>query len=327
MLRAAAVQMAGRLADIPFNLDHVFALARDAVDAGARAVALPEFFTTPIVYDERLYECVLPPDNPAVERLRDMAVAHGVLIGGSYLELRDGDVYNTYVLAEPSGALHRHDKDLPTMVENAFYVGGADAGLIQTEKTSIGVAMCWETIRSQTVARLAGEVELLMTGSHWWSEPGWPFPRALFAWADRRNAALMHAAPGAFARLVGAPSLHAAHCGVVQGGYLLTPGGRRTGTRTRLMGEAQIVAADGRVLARRRADEGPGIVMADIEVHRRGAPNGSPGGFWIPRLPALFKLMWWHQNMCGAAAYKRAKADGRIKPYDFTKDRDLCKTC
>jgi len=319
-LRAAAVQMQGRVADVRFNLDHVFTLAREAIQAGARIIALPEFFSIPIIYDERLYECALPPENLAVEYLQDMATKHNVLIGGSYLELRGDDVYNCYVLAEPSGAIHRHDKDQPTMVENAFYVGGGDTGLFETEDGYIGVAVCWETIRNRTVERLAGKADLLMTGSHWWSEPGWSFPQVLFDWAHRRNAALMQAAPGVFANLVGAPLLHAAHCGVIQGDYLLTSGGKRVGTRTQLMGETQIVSANGRVLARRKYEEGPGVVIADIDLHPAGELKIPPGGFWIAKLPLLFRLFWLHQNACGRAAYKRAKAEGRIKPFDFKKN-------
>jgi len=319
-VRVAAVQMQGRVGDVRYNLDHIITLAREAAQGGARVIALPEFFTTPIIYDERLYECALLPDNFALERLQDIATKYNVLIGGSYLELRGEDVYNCYVLVEPSGTIHRHDKDQPTMVENAFYVGGNDTGLMDTQDGPIGVAVCWETIRKRTVDRLAGKVDLLMTGSHWWSEPGWAFPRALFNWAHRRNIALMQAAPGIFAKLVGAPVLHAAHCGTIAGSYLLTTGGRRIATKTRLMGETQIVSADGRILARRGREAGPGVIFADIDLSTTSQPNAPPNRFWIPKLPLLFKLFWLQQNACGKSAYKRAKAEGRIKPFDFARN-------
>ena len=48
-----------------------------------------------------------------------------VLIGGSFLcRDADGEVRNAFLLAGPDGLLGRHDKDLPTMWENALYVGG-----------------------------------------------------------------------------------------------------------------------------------------------------------------------------------------------------------
>ena len=51
----AAVQMEGRVADVPYNIDHAARLIDEAVAQGAKIIAIPEFFTTRIVYDERLF--------------------------------------------------------------------------------------------------------------------------------------------------------------------------------------------------------------------------------------------------------------------------------
>ena len=138
----AGLQMEAKLADIPGNLS----LAEKLIDAagakGAKVIALPEFFTTPIIYDERLFACSLPPQNMALDMLIGKAIKHGAQIGGSYLEMRHRDVFNTYVLVEPDGRVHRHDKDLPTMVENAFYRGGSETGLCQTKDYDVGIAIC-----------------------------------------------------------------------------------------------------------------------------------------------------------------------------------------
>jgi predicted amidohydrolase len=325
-VRAAAVQMEARLCDLPYNIAQAGDLAQHALRGGARIVALPEFFTTSIVYDERLWGCALPHDNPALEMMRSLASKYEAMIGGSYLELRPGtendhDVFNTYVLVEPDGNVHRHDKDQPTMVENAFYVGGQDTGLAQTALGNIGMAVCWETIRTRTVYQLTGKVDLLMTGSHWWSEPGWPMGRFLWDRLDRYNSALMQRTPGLFAKMVGAPNLHAAHCGHVAGQIQLSAR-RSVATRTRLMGETQITDASGKIMARRTANEGPGFVSADI-MPGRAATAPAPARFWIDDLPLLFRLFWTHQNAVGRKAYARAKADGRIKPYDWKRNAPL----
>ena len=39
--------------------------------------------------------------------------------------------YGTYVLAEPDGAVHLHDKDIPTAWEQNYYVGGDDDGVVR----------------------------------------------------------------------------------------------------------------------------------------------------------------------------------------------------
>lgn len=45
-MRVAAVQLEVVLADVPTNLAACESLAREAAQAGAQAIALPEFFTT-----------------------------------------------------------------------------------------------------------------------------------------------------------------------------------------------------------------------------------------------------------------------------------------
>ena len=50
-------------------------------------------------------------------------------------------------------------EDLPTMWENAFYVGGHDDGRIAIGATDVGVALCWELMRAQTARRLRGQVD------------------------------------------------------------------------------------------------------------------------------------------------------------------------
>lgn len=320
-LKAAAVQLEGRMADVRYNIAQAGDLAELALREGAEIVALPEFFTTPIIYDERLYRCALLPENPALDMMMQLASRYGAAIGGSYLELRGDDVFNTYVFVDRDGSVHRHHKDQPTMVENAFYVGGHDQGLAQTTLGHVGMAVCWETIRTRTVHRLAGQTDVLMTGSHWWSEPGWRFPRAAWDWLHRYNSALMERTPGLFAQLVGAPNLHAAHCGTIEGRLLLTSRSSAD-TRTHLMGETQICDASGTILARRQAHEGPGIVAATIVPGRR-SPGAVPDRFWIDRLPLIFRAVWAHQNAVGRRAYGRAKAGNRIRPFDWTRNAPL----
>src|SRR5690554_4706547 len=86
--RVAALQMQGRLGDLNYNLDHIRELLDEAVHQKARVVAVPEFFTTPIVENPRLWAASLPTENPALDLLREYATDHNMLVGGSYLERR-----------------------------------------------------------------------------------------------------------------------------------------------------------------------------------------------------------------------------------------------
>jgi predicted amidohydrolase len=98
--KVAAVQMEGRVADLRYNIAQAGDLLEQALRGGAQIVALPEFFTTPIVLDERLFGCSVAADNPALDMLKSLAADHGAMIGGSYLAKRGDDVFNTYVLVD-----------------------------------------------------------------------------------------------------------------------------------------------------------------------------------------------------------------------------------
>src|SRR3954451_5330427 len=180
-MRVAALQLEVALGDVTTNLETCEQLARAAAADGAEAIALPEFFTTGAAFLPSVAEAALAPDGAATAMLSRVARDESVLIAGSFLcRDPDGDVRNAFLLAGPDGVLGRHDKDLPTMWENALYVGGSDDGVIEAGEVTVGAAVCWELMRTQTVRRLRGRIDLALTGSGWWSmSENWP-PKAVF---------------------------------------------------------------------------------------------------------------------------------------------------
>ena len=288
-VRVAAVQMQGRVADIPHNLRQAEALVTDAFDRGARIVALPEFFTTPVAFDPRLAGCALPPANDAIDLLERLARRHGGCVGGSMLLRRGDNVFNTYVFMQPDGRCFTHDKDIPTMWENAFYVGGSDDGLMQTALGPVGAAVCWELIRTRTVTRLRDRIRFAMTGSNWWGGPeNWPLLRTILAGVERANLRLAAEAPVIFARMLGVAVLHAGQVGRFEGRFLLIPG-RALNLRyvSTFVGETKIVDREGNVLAEVLLEPGKPSMDPD------------PASFWIPDLPRFHRAYWKHQNACG----------------------------
>jgi predicted amidohydrolase len=203
-----------------------------------------------------------------------------VLIGGSFLcRDFDGEVRNAFLLAGSDGLLGRHDKDLPTMWENALYVGGNDDGVIEAPDLTVGAAVCWEFMRSGTASRLRGRVDLVLGGSNWWSIPRWP-PTAYTRRAEAANAATAARAPSVFGRYVGAPVAHAAITGAFSCPMPELPGVTYHG---RFEGGAQIADAHGRVLARRDGSEGSGYVIADVDAQRTEPREQVPDRFWLHR--------------------------------------------
>lgn len=299
--RAAAVQLDAVPADVGANLAAVERLVDEAAAVGATVIALPEFFTTGIGFLPELADAALPPDGDATELLLGLARRHGAMIGGSFLARdTDGHVRNAYLLVTAEGVAGRHDKDLPTMWENSFYIGGHDDGVIPAGEFTVGAAMCWELMRTQTVHRLRGRIDLAMTGSGWWSVPCW-HPWAIFRRMEARNAATAQYAAESFAGYVGAPVLHAAHAGALRCRMPWLP----MDYSGRFEGGTMIVAADGAVLASRAADEGAGVVVADITIGRRAPKAQPPKGFWLHRRGVLPAISWNYQRLHGRRYYRR----------------------
>lgn len=316
MTKVAALQMDARCGDLRYNLNHVGELAESAAKQGAKIIAVPEFFTTSIVLDEkdRVRTCVLPPNNPALDLLKEIADKYKVIIGGSYLEKRDGDVFNCYTLVRPNGKVTRHDKDLPTMIENAFYKGGITDGIHQTSSGRIGTAVCWEQIRTQTVKRLKGKIDFLMTGTHWWGIPtNWSLLTSLLKSTAVSNLAIFHATPSTLSKLLGTANIHASHCGSLTGKNRILPWGvLDIPYKTELLGETQIVDNEGNIVAHMTKEDGSGVLLAEIDLKPKPPSMKLPNRFWIPKLPPMIKLTWSHQNAVSKPIYNWAKKSGKL---------------
>jgi predicted amidohydrolase len=301
-MRAAAIQFEARIADVDANLESAERLADQAGVDGAECIVLPEFFTTGIGFVPELADCAFPPGGEATELLRSLASRHGAMVGGSFLcRDADGEVRNAFLLATPDGEIAgRHDKDLPTMWENAFYVGGSDDGVIEAGDVTVGAAVCWELMRTQTVNRLRGRIDLALTGSGWWSIPqSWP-PEALMRRAEVGNRALARRAAEQFARFVGAPVVHAAHCGPLRCRMPWFP----HPYEGHFEGWTLISDASGRVLAGRAPEQGEGVVIAEVEPGRSEPVLRPPDRFWLHRRGAIPAFTWWYQRLWGRPWYR-----------------------
>jgi predicted amidohydrolase len=311
-MKVAAVQMQARLGDIEYNLERAGLLLEEGFRRGCEMVILPEFFTTGVAFHTVMLEAALPLQGEALHLLVDAAVKHGGYAGGSFIASRGGENYNTFVLAFPDGSYATHDKDQPTMWENCYYLPGEDDGILDTPLGPVGVAMCWELVRTRTVHRLRGKVDLLVGGSCWWTVPDRAIPLPGKGSAHRRNVEIMKETPSRMARLLGVPVVHAAHAGDFQASMPLLPG---LPYRSYYLGETVVTDAEGRVLARLSREDGEGLAVADIEVGRKKPGEEVPPGFWIPRLPALIRAAWWYQNLHGRLYYRRASRSRRLRTF------------
>jgi predicted amidohydrolase len=297
-IRVAAVQMTAEFANVDANLATAERLVRVAFERGANWVILPELFSSGNAFHPEMATATRTIDGPPAELLRDLAREGNATVGGSFLAWRDGNVYNSFVLALPDGSTRRHDKDYPTFWENCYYIGGNDDGVLPTPQGNVGAVLCWEFIRSRTAARLKGRVAMVVGGSGWWgvkdSEPSDSPARTL-------SHEIMKATPSRFAKMLGVPVVHAAHAGSFVGQAWPDRGETYP---SYYLGEAQIVDGNGRVLARMSREEGEGVITADISLGSvADKPDAIPDSFWIAEYPEEFYRQWQRDLETGHQYY------------------------
>lgn len=313
MTRIAVVQPALALGEVERNVARIEALVRDAHREHAPEVILvPEAFTTPNVYAKVLRDAPRPVDGQPLQMLTRLARELDCVLAGGFLAIRGRHAYGTFVLAEPDGALHLHDKDIPTAWEQHFYLGGDDPGVVGCGSLgcTVGLMSGWEWARSRTAARVrAAGAQVVLGGMCWPSMPlNWPGP--LRWWAQREHVVWRrqaHELPGQVARLTGVPVAHASHVGPIEGETPLGPG---IPWRTEMLGESQVCDRDGRILARLTLEDGEGHVAADVELAAPTPREAIPDRYWIPDMTLTTHVAWHAMNAHGALAYRVRHARG-----------------
>jgi predicted amidohydrolase len=315
-LKVAAIQMAPKLGDVEANLAQAEQLIGEAISRGAEWVLLPEMFTSAAACHPDMARAIRPLDGAPAQLLRNMAHKGNAVVGGSFLA-QDGDqVYNAFLLAYPDGTTYRHDKDLATYWETCYYRGGSDDGVLRTPAGAIGVALCWEMVRSGTARRLLGHIQLLIAGSTWWT-----LPEAAGADHPLRavNLKMLQDAPPRLARMLGVPVVHASHAGAFEG--FDSPELPDVPYRSVYLGETRITDAAGHTLARMSLDEGAGVIRADVALPAEPFPlEPIPERFWLPEeMPQEWKDAWERWFPRGEDYYKTVTlpylATGELEDY------------
>lgn len=302
-VKAAAVQITTIIADAPANMASCERLALSAVTEGATYIALPEFFNTGVAWEPKIADAIETEEGVAASFLKDFSAKHGVVIGGSFLcRMPTGAVLNRYLAFADGELVGRHDKDLPTMWENAFYEGGDsnDTGELGTHNgVRLGAAVCWEFMRTMTARRLRGKADLILGGSCWWSIPD-ILPGFIRNPLENQNVENTLGCIRDTARLVGAPVIHAAHSGPMACGFMGLP---PLTYRGYFEGNAAIVDAHGRVIASRSHDQGEGIVCASITPGSVPVSEEIPQGFWLRPRGFLPAIGWHYHKFLGKRWY------------------------
>ena len=299
-MKIAAIQLNADFGDIKSNLKKSENYIRQSVLAGAEFILLPEFFTSAIGFSEQMLD-VAVQNRQVLKLIKQWAAEYRVTIGGSYIAFDGENAFNLFRLVFPNGEVFEHRKDIPTQFENCYYTNGDECNVLATPIGNIGVALCWEMIRYDTLRRISGKVDLVLAGSCWWDLPIDAAPER--ASLRQYNQTLARETPVIFAKLSGVPVVHANHCGKVTA--MNFPDADKTQTR-QLVGAAQIVDGNGHVLARKDFSEGGGFVISDISWNTadRKKANGFPAKYWVPDLPGSYIKAWETVNPQGRRYYE-----------------------
>lgn len=300
-MKIAAIQLNCHFADVNSNLRKAEKYIRQASNKNADLVLLPEFFTSAIAFSPKMNDVALQ-GTFVRSKLKELSSELDIIIGGSYLSFDGNECHNTFDLIFPDETVFSHKKDIPTQFENCYYTMGDIDNILHTLIGEIGVALCWEMIRSDTLKRLSGKVDLILAGSCWWDLP-------VDAPAHREplrqyNQKLALQTPVTFAKLLHTPVIHANHCGTITANNF--PDNDKLQTR-QLVGSTQIIDADGIVIIRKNFSEGEGIIIKDISISKkqRKMETVDDTRYWIPSLPDSYIKAWENINPIAHAYYEK----------------------
>lgn len=305
-IAVAAIQLDTRIGENAVNLAATEKLATEAIELGAKWIGLPEFFNTGVCWDPDLVHSIEDESGPSLRFLQSFSEKHQAVIGGSIMcRISDGSVRNRYFCFNRGDLLGYHDKDLPTMWENAFYEGGDqhDTGeLGVVDGARVGTAMCWEFLRTQTTRRLRGKVDIVLGGTHWWSIPS-NWPRFIQDRYEPYNEQNVLKTVVKTAKLLGVPVVNASHCNT----FSCPMPGMFTQYEGHTEGNTAIVDGEGKVLAKRDYRDGSGVVLADVQLKTPTVASNQdiPDRFWLRRPGPIPIFAWHYQRLLGRAWYKK----------------------
>ncbi|ONI81720.1 acyltransferase [Actinosynnema sp. ALI-1.44] len=196
MVRVAAVQFEHQAGDKSYNLGRVEHFARQAAAAQVQLVACPEMCMVGYWHLRRrnpdeLRALAEPADGPSVTGVRELARELGIAIGAGFLESSDGQLFNSYALCMPDGALHVHRK-LHAFEHPAISSGDGYTVFDTPWGVRMAILICWDNnlVENVRACALSGATVLIaphQTGGTASRSPHGMRPIPLSLWENRHN--------------------------------------------------------------------------------------------------------------------------------------------
>ena len=173
MTRVSALQLAPVLGDFAGNRARAAAAIREALEAGADLVVLPELATSGYVFEtvDELRAVAVSDDHEIFGEWAELAATReGAVIVGGFAELADdGRLFNSAAVVDASGVRASYRKVHLWDQEKRFFTPGADAPpVVSTAHGRVGVMICFDLEFPEwtRIAALAG-ADILAVPTNW----------------------------------------------------------------------------------------------------------------------------------------------------------------
>jgi predicted amidohydrolase len=149
MTRIAVQQLAPAIGDLEANATLALAAIREAAEAGADVVVLPELITSGYLFADA-DECAaaaIPADHEILRAWGEEAARAGMVVVGGFCEAgSDGNNYNSAALIDETGALRAVYRKLHLWDgENRLFTpGAATPPVVETKVGKVAVVICYD---------------------------------------------------------------------------------------------------------------------------------------------------------------------------------------
>lgn len=150
MIRSATVQFQHRPGDKRYNLSQVERFCQQAAEQSVQVICFPEMCLTGYWHVRNLDRDEVDalaepvPDGASTKSLVELATKFDLIVGAGLIERADdGQIYNTYVVALPDGAVYHHRK-LHCFISPHFSSGDSYTVFNSPLGCKLGVLICWD---------------------------------------------------------------------------------------------------------------------------------------------------------------------------------------
>ncbi len=156
-MRLAAFQMVARMGDVAANLAMIAEAAAEASRRGATLLVSPELATTAYGSGDLIRSLAEPADGPQVAAITRLAALNNITVVAGFAERVGEHIYNSAVLAEPSGnrVIYRKCHLYGDYERRLFTPGDQPPRVVNLGELKVGILICYDMEFPEAVRCLA----------------------------------------------------------------------------------------------------------------------------------------------------------------------------